>query len=323
MGMRSQPRGPAPGAADALGSSFDMLSRLRAGRRSGDAIRPRTEHGVPAHASPYAPARRAHLHVSGFDPRAAGGRQAIRLELRGMPADVPALTLLLQSDLLPAGGARQTLSRSLDGAWRPLVVEFSSRGREHGQYRIDVELHARTAGQRGAARSWVATLLLLVPRADASLARSTRPSCRPTRTCASAPTTARSRACAGSKRPGRWTSTSRRATPGSRGWTSTPRQGRRAARSRSACSTMAWDEDLIEIDQPAARAHPAPASSACLVHAEPEAGGQRHMRLFALEECLLGRFDACADAADLLLQHYGEAGPVHDGLTRRCRAVMP
>jgi hypothetical protein len=82
-------------------------------------------------------------------------------------------------------------------------------------------------------------------------------------------------------------------------------------------STLAWDEDLIEIDQPAARAHPAPASSACLVHAEPEAGGQRHMRLFALEECLLGRFDACADAADLLLQHYGEAGPVHDGLTRR------
>jgi hypothetical protein len=146
-------------AADALGSSFDMLQSVRTARRADAPSWPRKE------------VHRPHLHISGFDPRAAGGRQAIKLELRGMPDDAPAeLTLLLQSALLPQGGGRQTFTRSLRGDWRPLVVEFSSRGREHGQYRVDVELHARDPQHAGSARTWVATVVLLVPRADASLA---------------------------------------------------------------------------------------------------------------------------------------------------------
>jgi hypothetical protein len=88
-----------------------------------------------------------------------------------------------------------------------------------------------------------------------------------------------------------------------------------------ALPTIAWDEDLIEIDIPAERAaHPCPASAACLVHAEPDAGAQRHVRLFALDECVLGRYESDGLDADLLLEHYGEQGPERDGLTRRLSA---
>jgi hypothetical protein len=44
---------------------------------------------------------------------------------------------------------------------------------------------------------------------------------------------------------------------------------------------------------------------------------QRHLRLFALDEWVLGRIDA---DADLLLCHYGEHGPEQEGLTRRISA---
>jgi hypothetical protein len=85
--------------------------------------------------------------------------------------------------------------------------------------------------------------------------------------------------------------------------------------------TIAWDEELIEIDIPAERAaHPCPASAACLVHAEPDAGAQRHVRLFALDECVLGRYEPSGAEADLLLAHHGEHGMIRDGLTRRLSA---
>jgi hypothetical protein len=86
-------------------------------------------------------AERPQLHISGFDPRAAGGRQTLKMELRGMPeACAPQLTLQLQSDLIPHGAARQHFVRAVDGEWRPVFVEFSSRGKEHGQYQISIEL---------------------------------------------------------------------------------------------------------------------------------------------------------------------------------------
>ena len=56
------------------------------------------------------------------------------------------------------------------------------------------------------------------------------------------------------------------------------------------------------------------------MQAEPGAGGQQHTRLFALDECVLGRYEAGESEADLLLQHYGEHGPEPDGLTRRLSA---
>jgi hypothetical protein len=295
-------------AADALGSSFDMLQSVRARRDAVDAIRPRRE----VH---------PHLHISGFDPRAAGGRQAIKLELRGMPDDIPGeLTMLLESALLPNGGGRQTFARSLRGGWRPLVVEFSSRGREHGQYRVDVELHARDPQHAGSARTWVATVVLLVPRADASLAeihQTYLAARKNVRIHADDASIARLHGL-DSAGPLDIAIDARNASIAQLQF------GAPQGKIDMALSTIAWDEDLIEIDLPATRqAHPCPASSACLVHAEPDAGMQRHVRLFALDEWVLGRMETGSGGslfdteADVLLCHYGEHGPEHDGLTRR------
>lgn len=321
----AQPDAPVPheateaaAPAQPLGSSFDMISRLRAGRAAGDAILP----AAPAQTPAAAPAR-PHLHISGFDPRAAGGRQTIKLELRGMPDDLgpeaaAELTLLLQSALLPGGSARLQFTRALHGDWRPLFLEFSSRGREHGQYRIDLELHARPAG-----RAWVCTLVLLVPRPDASLGEihqtylSTH---KNVRIHADDASIARLRGLDG----GGALDIDIQARNASIAQLDLAQLAPSAGRIDLALPTIAWDEDLIEIDRPASRpraaAHPCPSSAACLVHAEPEAGFQRHLRLFALDECVLGRFDPAAAEADLLLQHYGEHGPDTDGLTRRLSA---
>ncbi|MGJ7918809.1 FHA domain-containing protein [Massilia sp. LXY-6] len=293
-------------AADALPSSFGMLQAVRASRDALDAIRPGEQPGP-------------RLHISGFDPRAAGGRQAIKLELRGMPDDCPAeLSMLLQSALLPQGGGRQTFTRSLRGGWRPVVVEFSSRGREHGQYRVDVELHARDGQQPGGARTWVATVVLLVPRLDASLAeihQTYLTARRKVRIQADDASIARLHGLDAAG-PLDLAIDARNASIAQVQFGAQP--GATEGKIDLALPTIAWDEELIEIDLPATRAaHPCPASSACVVAAEPDAGMQRHLRLLARDEWVLGRIDA---DADLLLCHYGERGPEHDGLTRRISA---
>jgi hypothetical protein len=305
-------------AADALGSSFEILQSVRANRDALDAIRPGT---APATIPPTARQEaRPHLHISGFDPRAAGGRQAIRLDLRGMPEDVPGeLSMLLQSALLPQGGGRQTFTRSLRGGWRPVVVEFSSRGREHGQYRVDVELHARDSRRPGTMRTWVATLVLLVPRADASLAeihQTYLDARKNVRIHADDASIARLHGLDGA-------GALDIAIDARNASIAQLQFGAAQGKIDLALPTIAWDEELIEIDLPATRqAHPCPASSACLVHAEPDAGMHRHLRLFALDEWVLGRMEAASgeSEADLLLCHYGEHGPEHDGLTRRISA---
>jgi hypothetical protein len=248
----AQPAAAAPAAGNP-GSSFDMISRLRASRLSGDAILP----AAPEAPAPAAgPGLRPHLHVSGFDPRAAGGRQTIKLELRGMPDAVPAeLTLLLQSALLPGSSSRQQFTRSLRGEWRPLFVEFSSRGREHGQYRIDLELHARRAGGHEPSRTWVCTLVLLVPRPDASLGEihqtflSTHKNVRISADDASI---ARLRGLDG----GGALDIDIRASNASIAQLDLARLAPASGRIDLALPTIAWDEDLIEIDQPAVPARP-------------------------------------------------------------------
>jgi hypothetical protein len=305
--------GQAAAAEDALGSSVDLLQTVRARRDALDAIRPRTV------AAPPSGQARPLLHISGFDPRAAGGRQAIRLELRGMPDDTPAeLTMLLQSALLPQGGVRQTFIRSLRGGWRPVVVEFSSRGREHGQYRVDVELHARDPGQPGNARTWVATLVLPVPRLDASLAeihQTYLAARKNVRIHADDASIARLHGLDAAG-PLDIAIDARNASIAQLQFGA--QSGAPQGKIDLALPAIAWDEELIEIDLPATRAlHPCPASRACLVHAGADAGMQRHLRLFALDEWVLGRIDA---DADLLLCHYGEHGPEHEGLTRRISA---
>lgn len=296
---------PIATAAPALPSSFDAITALR-GRRN-------TVIGPAPGAAP-APLQRPQLHISGFDPRAAGGRQAIRLELRGMPMDcAPEVRMLVRSALRLHGGESYGFQRTSRGDWRPLFLEFSSRGLEHGQYRIEIELHSRHAQSPASSRTWTCSPVILVPRQDASLGeihQTFLANHKNVRVTADDAGIARVNAPGG-------------------GSIDIDVNARNASIAELnlysgggkvdlGMATIAWDEDLIEIDMPAgSAAHPCPADSACLVHLEADSATQRHVRLFALDECVLGRFETIAPEADLLLAHRDEAGMQEEGLTRR------
>jgi hypothetical protein len=265
---------------------------------------------APAPAVP----ERPHLHVSGYDPRAAGGRQAIKLELRGMPADTPAqLTMLVKSALRLYGADRHQLVRSARGDWRPAFIEFSSKGLEHGQHRIELELHA--AGNTS--RTWMCSLVILVPRADATLGeihQAFLSSHKNVRVFADDGSIARVNA---------------QATSGTLDIDVSARNAgiarldlgaTAAGKIDLALPTIAWDEDLLEIETPASRAHPYPVAAACLVQQHPSQGAPRHMRLFAGSQWVLGRFDADCSEADVLLAHHGRDEERSAALTRRISA---
>ncbi|MDL2355458.1 MAG: FHA domain-containing protein [Pseudomonadota bacterium] len=261
-------------------------------------------------------AQRPHLHISGFDPRAAGGRQAIKVELRGMPANcAPLVSMQLRSALIAHGGARHAFVRTMRGDWRPVFIEFSSRDKEHGQYQIDVELNSETAGHP--ATRWACTMVLLVPRADATLTEihqiflSTH---KNVRVVADDASIARVNAHGGGGGRLDIDVTARNASIAQLQLDA----GAGAGKVDMGFSTIAWDEDLIEIDVPAQAApHPHSSGSACLVNAAPEAGAQRQVRLFALDECILGRWEQYDPEADVLLTHFGDDGQDRSGLTRR------
>lgn len=296
-------------------SSYDLLSAMR-NARTGPAL---AAAAAPAQeaaraAAPFRQAGQAHLHISGFDPRAAGGRQTLKMELRGMPEHcAPQITMQLRSDLIPHGAARQQFARTTRGDWRPVFVEFSSRNKEHGQYQIEVEVLSEAAEAAAPARKWVCTFVVLVPRRDATLTEihqiflSTHKNVRVMADDASI---------------------ARVSAPSGAGYDLdvTARNAGIAHVDLSApqgkidmgFTTIAWDEELIEIDMPGAgRAHPHPSRAACLVNAAPEAGAQRQVRLFALDECVLGRFELVDPESDVLLSHFGADGQDNNGLTRR------
>ena len=298
---------PAQAAAPAaLPLSYEAIRNVRARRD--------TVIG-PAPVESGAGLQRPQLHISGFDPRAAGGRQAIRLELRGMPMDCSAdVRMLVRSSLKLQGGASYAFQRTTRGEWRPLFLEFSSRGVEHGQHRIEIELHSRHPQTPAASRTWVCSPVILVPRPDAGLAEihqtflATHKNVRVTADDAGI---ARVHAPGGGRID--IDVTARNASIAHLNLDSSD-----GGKIDLAMSTIAWDEDLIEIDLPhTADAHPCPASSACLVHAEADSATQRHVRMFALDECVLGRFETIEPEADLLLAHHTETGPDNGGLTRR------
>jgi hypothetical protein len=266
-----------------------------------------------------APALRPHLHVSGFDPRAAGGRQVLKLELRGMPADCAAqVTLLASSRLQLENGERHGFTRTVRGEWLPVFLEFSSRGLEHGQYRIEVELHSRAVASQ-AARTWIATLLVLAPRADASLIeihQAFLATHKNVRVHADDASIARLKARTGG---GRLDIDVRASNAGIAHLDLDAGHEGHSGKIDLGFSSIAWDEDLLEIDVPAeTAAHPCPAATACLVRdAAAGAGAPRYLRLFALDECVLGRNEPGAVDADIRLMHHGESGLVLEGLTRR------
>ena len=262
---------------------------------------------APISASP----RRPHLHVSGFDPRAAGGRQVLKLELRGMPADcAPQVTLLASSRLRLEGGERHGFTRTLRGDWLPVFLEFSSRGLEHGQYRVELELHSRSQP----ARTWVATLLILAPRADASLRdihQTFLATHKNVRVHADDASIARVQARTGGGR----VDIDVNASNAGIAHLDLDALDAHGGKIDLGVTSIAWDEELLEIDVPAQAAlHPCPASSACLELPAGDLPRARRLRLFALDECVLGRADG---EADILLAHHLEHGPTLEGLTRR------
>lgn len=277
---------------------------------------------VEAAAAPIpAPAAlRPHLHVSGFDPRAAGGRQVLKLELRGMPVDAAAgVTLLASSRLQLENGERHSFTRTVRGDWLPVFLEFSSRGLEHGQYRIELELHSRAVYTGAAARTWIATLLILAPRADASLHdihQTFLATHKNVRVHADDASIARLKARTG----GGALDIDLRAT--NAGIAHLDLDNEAGGKIDLGFSSIAWDEDLLEIDVPAEAAqHPCPAGTACLVQdAAHGSHAPRYLRLFAVDECVIGRNEPGAVEADIRLMHHGESGLVLEGLTRRISA---
>jgi hypothetical protein len=265
--------------------------------------------GAPA----YQGARpRPQLHISGFDPRAAGGRQTLKMELRGMPDDcAPQLAIQLQSELIPNGASRQQFVRAADGSWRPAFVEFTSKNKEHGQYQISAEVMSQHAGM--ATRRWECVFVILVPRLDATLTEIHRiflSTHKNVRVMADDASIARVNAQGGDSLD--IDVTARNA--GIAHVNLDAPQGK----VDMGFSTIAWDEDLIEIAVPRAEpVHPHPSAAASFVNAAPEAGAQRQVRLFALDECVLGRFELVDPEADVLLQHFTDGGPEANGLTRR------
>lgn len=260
-------------------------------------------HGHPQPALPEAPLpARPQLHISGFDPRAAGGRHAIKLELRGMPPDCPGgLSLALRSTLPLHSAARHQLVRGADGLWCPAFIEFSSRGLEHGQHRIEVALD-------GGGRKWICSVVVLVPRADASLAdihSAFLANHKNVRVFADDGSIARVNAAAASG------SVDIDVSARNAGIARLELDATAAGNASLGMPTIAWDEDLVEIDcAPMLPAHPYPAGAACLQR------GPRHERLFAGDELVIGRHDPAAPQAQVLLAH-----PASDSLlTRRISA---
>ncbi|SFD11327.1 FHA domain-containing protein [Massilia yuzhufengensis] len=306
----AEPATPVVHATGGLPSSFDVISALRAGR-SPAAATPLVPQAVTA-----GPAlQRPQLHISGFDPRAAGGRQAIKLELRGMPMDcAPEVSMLVRSGLRLRDGDLTVFQRTSRGDWRPVFLEFSSRGLEHGQYRIEIELHSRHPQRPDASRTWTCSPVILVPRLDATLGeihQTFLATHKNVRVMADDAGIARVQAPGGG-------SVDIDVTARNASIAQVDLREPAGGKIDLGFSTIAWDEDLIEIDVPVeVLTHPCPASSACLVHAEPDSAAQRHLRLFALGECLLGRFEEFDPDADLLLAHHGEHGEERGGLTRR------
>ncbi|KQW94079.1 hypothetical protein ASC94_11295 [Massilia sp. Root418] len=305
----------------AASTSYELLSAMRSTRAASPAAEPRHVPASPAMAVAGAPAYqsarpRPQLHISGFDPRAAGGRQTLKMELRSMPDDcAPQLTIQLQSELIPNGASRQQFVRAADGSWRPAFVEFTSKNKEHGQYQISAEILSQHAGI--ATRRWECVFVILVPRLDATLTEIHRiflSTHKNVRVMADDASIARLNVNGGAQGGGNLDIDVTARNAGIAHVNLDGPQGK----VDMGFSTIAWDEDLIEIAVPrTAPVHPHPATAASFVNAAPEAGAQRQIRLFAMDECVLGRFELVDPEADVLLQHFSDAGPEAGGLTRR------
>lgn len=262
---------------------------------------------------------RPHLHISGFDPRAAGGRQFIKIDLRGVLVGAGSkLEMELRSDLIATQRSHHQFARATSGNWLPVLIEFSSRNRDYGQYQIAVELKNSLGG--ATSQRWICTLVILVPRPDASL-REIHDTFLGTHKNVTINADDASIAKVSSRAGG----SLNMAVSASNAAIAEIDIGGPHGKFDIGVGAIAWDEDLIEIDVPCAPDnHPQPSKTACLVNPANMShtgngglAGIRHIRLFALDECVFGRLQQIDPEADALLAHFGPKGMDLQGMTSR------
>ena len=284
--LRGQTQGPGHSEAPVAASSAEPS-------------RPRLQTALP------------HLHFSGFDPRAAGGRQTLKIELLGMVAEMGTqLELSLHCELLPKGSAEHVFVRTTRGHWRPVLLEFSSKNREHGQYRMDIEVKYLFGGKIN--RKWVCTPVLLVPRRDASMADIHQIFMARHKNVKLMVDDASIAKISGYQMADQLDITAKNASIAQLDLT-VPK-----GKIDIGFTSIAWDEDLLEIDlsQPQDD-HPQPCAVACLANSTLS---PRRLHLLALDQTILGRFESVDPLADILLAHYRNGNPDPEGLTRRISA---
>jgi FHA domain len=234
-----------------------------------------------------------YLHFSGFDPRAAGGRQTLKIELLGMAAELGTqLELSVHSELLPNGRAEHIFVRTTRGHWRPVLLEFSSRNREHGQYRMDIELKYLFGGKIH--RQWVCTPVLLVPRKDASLDDIHRIFLGRHKNVKVMVDDASIAKISGYQTADQFDITTKNASIAQLDF-SNPK-----GKIDVGFTSIAWDEDLLEIDiQQQTIFHPEPCTRATL---SAPLGQPRLFHLYALDQIVIGRHDDQTPVANILLR---------------------
>ncbi len=241
-----------------------------------------------------------YLHFSGFDPRAAGGRQTLKIELLGMAAELGTqLELSVHSELVSNGRAEHIFVRTTRGHWRPVLLEFSSRNREHGQYRMDIELKYLFGGK--ISRQWVCTPVLLVPRKDASLDDIHRIFLGRHKNVKVMVDDASIAKISGYQSADQFDITTKNASIAQLDF-SAPK-----GKIDVGFTSIAWDEDLLEIDiQQQAIFHPDPAT--CAVLSNPLCQPQL-FQLYALDQIVIGRHDDQASVANILLRQHNPVSP--------------
>jgi pSer/pThr/pTyr-binding forkhead associated (FHA) protein len=267
-----------------------------------------------------------YLRFSGYDPRAAGGRQTLKLELRGeLAVSIQQINFRFRSELLAASNTEQVLSRTPSGLWPPLILSFSSKHKEHGQYPLEVQLHYKDAV--GEPHLWICTATLLLPRANASLSEIHQvflATQKNVRVLAEDGAIAKLSGL-DQMQESRYANLdiaiyAKDAAIAQLDMTSA--RPYESGKFDIGLSSIAWDEELLEVAVPSFHSLTGKRLAAALPASVPvklnaaslSAKNQPTIRLFALEEWVLGRKDLHNPVADILLHHRDVA------LTRRISA---
>ncbi len=280
-----------------------------------------------------------HLHFSGYDPRAAGGRQILRLELRGGVGQVPLQSIAqievqLRSDLISPSLSEHRFLRTLSGQWRPLLIAFSSKNKEYGQYQIEVVLTHMI--EDTCQRRWTCSTIILVPPTDTSLTEIHRvflASHKNVKVLADDGSIAKLSGLNGYAHGNMDIEISAKNAALTQVELSAP-----MGKCEIAMGTIAWDEELIEeaIQEPLdASITIAPSKVINKTIAASPLNSQfqtstttsaslisktAQIRLLALDEWILGRLELQRPSADILLAHSAHSVTENAKLTRRISA---